>query len=56
MGEILELALLRTREGTSKGCAFVSYEQQQSAEAAIQALDGHDVGTRRLSVKFADRK
>eukprot|EP00117_Sycon_ciliatum_P046589 scpid41360/ scgid33348/ CUGBP Elav-like family member 3; Bruno-like protein 1; CUG-BP- and ETR-3-like factor 3; ELAV-type RNA-binding protein 1; RNA-binding protein BRUNOL-1; Trinucleotide repeat-containing gene 4 protein len=38
--------------GQSKGFGFVSYDNQQSAEAAIGSLNGYQMGGRRLKVQL----
>ncbi|GFH21330.1 uncharacterized protein HaLaN_18608 [Haematococcus lacustris] len=58
IGPILELVVLRTPQGKSKGCAFVTYENRQLAEKAVHQLDGQvclpdDPKQRVLIVKFA---
>eukprot|EP00197_Chlamydomonas_leiostraca_P002281 CAMPEP_0202857886 /NCGR_PEP_ID=MMETSP1391-20130828/652_1 /ASSEMBLY_ACC=CAM_ASM_000867 /TAXON_ID=1034604 /ORGANISM="Chlamydomonas leiostraca, Strain SAG 11-49" /LENGTH=531 /DNA_ID=CAMNT_0049536745 /DNA_START=118 /DNA_END=1713 /DNA_ORIENTATION=+ len=58
IGNILELVVLRTPQGKSKGCAFVTYENRMMAEKAIRQLDGQvcvpdDPKQRLLIVKYA---
>ncbi|KAG5184182.1 hypothetical protein JKP88DRAFT_354504 [Tribonema minus] len=57
-GKITEIYVIRDLDGTSKGCAFVKYEELESANAAIKAL--HEAilegGSRPLVVKLADKK
>lgn len=39
-GEVLDVGILRDRTtGLSRGCAFVSYESKQQADAAIEKYD-----------------
>ena len=42
--------------GRSKGFGFVEMTNDQEAQAAIQALNGHDVGGRQLTVNEARPK
>jgi RNA recognition motif-containing protein len=42
--------------GRSKGFGFVEMPNDQEAQAAIQALNGHDVGGRQLTVNEARPK
>ncbi|KAF5838001.1 hypothetical protein DUNSADRAFT_3594 [Dunaliella salina] len=58
VGNILELVVLRTPQGKSKGCAFVTYETRALAEKAIRQMDGQvcvpdDPKQRLLIVKYA---
>lgn len=39
-GEILEVQIMKERNGTSKGCAFVKFESMTKAEEAIATLKG----------------
>lgn len=39
-GNILELVVLKTPQGRSRGCGFVIYENKMMAEKAIQQVDG----------------
>eukprot|EP00210_Caulerpa_lentillifera_P006666 g6369.t1 len=60
VGEILELVILRS-EGRSKGCAFVTYADKETAELATTRLNGQvtvpsDRRGKRLVVRFADKK
>ena len=40
-GEIMEVALLKTPAGASRGCAFVKYADMNAAEAAVTNLHGN---------------
>eukprot|EP00210_Caulerpa_lentillifera_P008836 g8431.t1 len=59
-GEILELVILRS-EGRSKGCAFVTYDNKETAESAATRLNGqvslpNDRRGKRLVVRFAEKR
>lgn len=52
-GPITEIKLIKDRDtGRSKGFAFVSFENQTSAQSALK-LDGTDFQNRRLNVNLA---
>ncbi|XP_035476827.1 CUGBP Elav-like family member 3 isoform X5 [Scophthalmus maximus] len=56
-GSIEECTVLRGPDGTSKGCAFVKYQNNAEAQAAINALHGSRTlpgASSSLVVKFAD--
>ncbi|XP_041665613.1 CUGBP Elav-like family member 3 isoform X3 [Cheilinus undulatus] len=56
-GSIEECTVLRGPDGTSKGCAFVKYQSNAEAQAAINALHGSRTlpgASSSLVVKFAD--
>ncbi|OQV24571.1 putative CUGBP Elav-like family member 3 [Hypsibius exemplaris] len=56
-GTIEECTVLRTTEGTSRGCAFVKYSNPSEAQAAITALHGIQTmpgASSSLVVKIAD--
>jgi RNA recognition motif-containing protein len=59
-GNILELVLLRTPDGRSKGCGFLIYSSQEEAENAIAQGNGqvlpNDVKARPLMVRYANVK
>ena len=42
--------------GKSKGFAFITMNESAEAEAAIKALDGHDLDSRALKVNAAREK
>ena len=42
--------------GTSKGYGFVTMTDQAGADRAISALDGAEIGERKMSVRFAETK
>ena len=39
--------------GRSKGCGFVEFNNDDEAQAAIAALNGHDMGGRKIAVNEA---
>ncbi|XP_031442100.1 CUGBP Elav-like family member 3 isoform X3 [Clupea harengus] len=56
-GSIEECTVLRGPDGTSKGCAFVKYQNNAEAQAAISSLHGSRTlpgASSSLVVKFAD--
>eukprot|EP01060_Flectonema_neradi_P007966 TRINITY_DN1567_c2_g1_i1.p1 TRINITY_DN1567_c2_g1~~TRINITY_DN1567_c2_g1_i1.p1 ORF type:complete len:506 (+),score=153.09 TRINITY_DN1567_c2_g1_i1:77-1594(+) len=56
-GQIVEVALLKSQAGLSRGCAFVKYRNMEAAQAAVSNLHGNfkmEGGTSALTVKFAD--
>uniref|UniRef100_A0AAY4DKY4 RRM domain-containing protein n=1 Tax=Denticeps clupeoides TaxID=299321 RepID=A0AAY4DKY4_9TELE len=56
-GSIEECTVLRGPDGTSKGCAFVKYQSNAEAQAAISTLHGSRTlpgASSSLVVKFAD--
>uniref|UniRef100_A0A3P8XPB1 Cugbp, Elav-like family member 3a n=1 Tax=Esox lucius TaxID=8010 RepID=A0A3P8XPB1_ESOLU len=56
-GSIEECTVLRGPDGTSKGCAFVKYQNNAEAQAAISTLHGSRTlpgASSSLVVKFAD--
>uniref|UniRef100_A0A3B3D746 Cugbp, Elav-like family member 3a n=1 Tax=Oryzias melastigma TaxID=30732 RepID=A0A3B3D746_ORYME len=56
-GSIEECTVLRGPDGTSKGCAFVKFQNNAEAQAAINALHGSRTlpgASSSLVVKFAD--
>ena len=53
-GAVASAQVIMDREtGRSRGFGFVEMESGDSARAAIEALDGQDVGGRRLKVNEA---
>lgn len=61
LGEILELVILRTNEGRSRGCAFITYADRATAERAIGRFNGQisvpgDTRGKKLVVSFAAPK
>jgi cold-inducible RNA-binding protein len=56
-GKVNSVKLIKDREtGRSRGFGFVEMEDQEGANAAIQALDGKDVGGRNLRVNEAKQR
>lgn len=56
-GTIVDSHLATHRDsGRSRGFAFVTYESAEEAEAAIEALHGHEVDGRDLRVSVAQPK
>ena len=58
-GVIKEIYIIRNADGSNKGCAFLKFEDNDSALAAIEALNDKvtmEGATRPLIVKFADTK
>lgn len=61
LGEVLEVVVLRTTEGRSRGCAFVTYADRATAERAIGRFNGQisvpgDARGKKLVVSFAAPK
>ena len=53
-GEVTEVAMPTDRmSGRPRGFAFVSFATDEAAAAAIQKLDGHELGGRNLRVNEA---
>ncbi len=53
-GQIVDLRLIIDRDsGRSKGIAFVEYDSEESAQKAIEALNGHEINERALVVNIA---
>jgi len=58
-GQIVEVHILKNHDGSGKGCAFLKYREKESAEIAIQNLNGKyamEGSNRPLVVKFAENK
>lgn len=61
LGDLLEVVILRTNEGRSRGCAFVTYADRATAERAIGRFNGQisvpgDSRGKKLVVSFAAPK
>lgn len=53
-GTVGSATVINDREtGRSKGFGFVEFENDEEAKAAIAALDGHDMGGRKIAVNEA---
>ena len=56
-GPTVSVRVITDREtGRSRGFGFVEFESDDNAEAALQALDGKDMGGRALRVNEAQDK
>ncbi len=56
-GAITSATVITDREtGRSRGFGFVEFEDEESAEAAQKALDGHDISGRSLRVNEAQER
>lgn len=53
-GEVVSLNIVKDKfSGRSKGFAFVEYDNEESAQKALQSLDGSEQAGRNISVKEA---
>jgi len=53
-GKVVSTAVIKDRDsGQSKGFGFVEMEDDAAAQAAIKALDGQEVGGRKIMVNVA---
>ena len=56
-GEIVEAKVISDRHtGRSRGFGFVTFEQEDDAQKAIEELDGQELGGRTLRVNEAQDK
>ena len=56
-GQVSEVKFICDRDGGHfRGFGFVSMSTDEEAAAAIEALDGHDIGGRKLTVNEAQEK
>ncbi len=56
-GPIESVSVITDREtGRARGFAFVEFEEDSGAEAAMQALDGRDIGGRTIRVTEAPER
>lgn len=54
---VADVRIVMDREtGQSRGFGFVELETERAAREAIEALDGHDLGGRRLAVREAHER
>ena len=52
-GELAFVTLHRTPEGVSKGFCFIQYKLPEEAQASIDAMNGFEIGGRKLKVSWA---
>ncbi|EFJ36988.1 hypothetical protein SELMODRAFT_140819 [Selaginella moellendorffii] len=53
-GEVTEARVIMDREtGRSRGFGFVTFENDNEAKAAVQGMDGHELGGRSIRVDYA---
>ena len=56
-GEVSKAQVITDRDsGRSRGFGFVEMATAEAAQAAIDALDGHDIGGRQLTVNVAKQR
>ncbi|MCK6523703.1 RNA-binding protein, partial [Myxococcota bacterium] len=56
-GTVTEATVIIDREtGKSRGFGFVTFENDQHAQAAVQAMDGASLGGRRVNVRAAEER
>lgn len=56
-GEVASVAVITDREtGRSRGFGFVEMAEPNAAQAAMEALDGRDMGGRSLRVNIAHER
>ncbi|XP_020575951.1 polyadenylate-binding protein 7-like [Phalaenopsis equestris] len=55
-GEVANVKLAKDEAGNSKGYGFVNFENQESAEKAMEAMNGLKLGSKTLFVARAQRK
>lgn len=55
-GKISSLKIMKGEEGKSKGFGFVSYEDAESAEAAVEDLNGTELDAKTIYVGRAQKK
>lgn len=54
-GEIVDVVVIKDREsGRSRGFGFVTYANESSAGAALQAMNGEVILGRPLRIKYAE--
>lgn len=52
-GEVEEAIIIRDQAGRSKGFGFVTFTDDAAADAAVAALNGADLGSRKIAVSEA---
>jgi RNA recognition motif-containing protein len=53
-GPVNNVTIIRDREtGKSRGFGFVEMQDEENVQAAIEALNGHEIDGRRLTVNVA---
>jgi hypothetical protein len=56
-GTVTDAAIIKDREtGRSRGFGFVTFETGEMAEAAVKAMDGQQLGGRRITVREAEER
>ncbi|MCL7041043.1 hypothetical protein MKW94_025980 [Papaver nudicaule] len=56
-GEITHARVITDREtGRSRGFGFVSYTSDENASAALDSMDGQDLGGRNIRVSYANER
>ena len=54
-GQISTIKMVRDKKTrVSKGCAFIEMEELAAAEAAVESLNGRQIGTRQLKVSIQE--
>lgn len=51
-GTILSCKVAMSEDGTSKGYGFVQFDSEESANAAIEKLNGSTIGEKQMYVQF----
>lgn len=52
-GEVEEAIIIKDQAGRSKGFGFVTYTDDAAADAAVSALNGAELGSRKIAVSEA---
>ncbi|KAL5542667.1 hypothetical protein UlMin_010377 [Ulmus minor] len=56
-GEVVEAKVIMDRDsGRSRGFGFVSFANNDSANSALQSMDGQPIGGRNIRVSFANER
>jgi RNA recognition motif-containing protein len=54
-GQVSTIKMVRDKKTrVSKGCAFIEMEELAAAEAAVESLNGRQIGTRQLKVSIPE--